>query len=41
MKYQKYKDFLPEMTKYLSTLSNKWIIKDLKCDTEGVVINII
>ena len=35
------KDFLPEMTKYLSTLSNKWIIKDLKCDTEGVVINII
>ena len=35
------KDFLPNMKLYLSTLNNKWQIKDLHCDLNGVVLNII
>ena len=33
--------FLPEMKSFLSTLNNKWIIKDLHCDSNGVVVNIL
>lgn len=35
------KDFLPEMESYLSTLDDNWQIKDLHCDSKGVVLNII
>ena len=35
------KDFLHKMKSYLSTLDNKWQIKDLHCDLNGVVLNII
>lgn len=34
-------DFICDMTNYLSSLSNKWILKDLKCDNQGVVVNIL
>ncbi len=34
-------DFLPKMESYLSTLSNKWQIKELHCDSKGAVFNII
>lgn len=35
------KDFLPKMQSYLSTLDNKWQIKDLHCDFNGVILNVI
>ena len=35
------KDFLPDMESYLLSLDNKWQIKDLHCDYNGVVVNII
>lgn len=34
-------DFLPKMNSYLLTLENKWQIKDLHCDSNGVIINIL
>lgn len=33
--------FLSEMESYLSTLNDEWQIKDLHCDSQGVVLNII
>ena len=33
--------FISEMSEFLSSLKNKWIIKDLHCDNQGVVVNII
>ena len=35
------KDFLPDMESYLLSLDNKLQIKDLHCDYNGVVVNII
>ena len=39
--YDDDKYFLPKMKSYLSTLDDKWQIKDLHCDYNGVVLNII
>ncbi len=33
--------FIYDMEKYLSTLENKWIIKDLHCDSKGTVVNLL
>lgn len=33
--------FLPKMKSYLSTLNDNWMIKDLRCDFNGVILNII
>ena len=35
------KNFVPHMKSYLETLENKWQVKDLHCDFQGVIINII
>lgn len=35
------KDFLCDMNSYLSSLDNQWEIKDLHCDTKGVIVNLI
>lgn len=35
------KDFLPKMQSYLDTLNDNWQIKDLHCDSDGAVVNII
>lgn len=35
------KNFLSEMESYLSTLDNSWEIKDLRCDFNGVILNVI
>ena len=39
--YDDDKYFLPKMRSYLSTLDDKWQIKDLHCDYNGVVLNVI
>ncbi|MEG0050863.1 MAG: homoserine kinase [Terrisporobacter sp.] len=33
--------FISQMNGYLCTLENNWIIKDLHCDKQGVVVNIL
>ena len=33
--------FIDEMESFLSTLDDKWIIKDLHCDLKGARVNIL
>lgn len=35
------KEFLSEMNTFLSSLENQWEIKDLHCDSKGVIVNFI